>query len=543
LEDASRNRHNPPESSRNRKSRNESYTDTPYEEVETDMWNDEQQPVEETTRIAQHTTSERDSIGEQATADSPTEPTSGVSGTDFEPTAAPPSESGDQPVVEDITMEEALEQSFRSFEQGEIVSATVVQVDREGALVDVGTKTEVRIPLSELSQERVSSAEEVVQVGDQIEVMVVRPHGEEGAPVLSKRLADFERLWQSIVEAYERQETLEAMVTERVKGGVVVDIGIRCFVPASLIARKLPPQHLDRLIGETLPIKIIDLDYDKRKAVASNKAAEEERRRQQEQAERERREQIFRQLQVGQRLKGKVKRFSGYGAFVDIGGYEGLLHVSEISWTRIEHPREALRIGEEIEVVVIRLEPERGKVALSRRQLLPDPWQEVAQRYREGEVLELPISRVERTGAFAKLPEGVEAFIPLSELTSKRGVRTAQEVISAGETVTARVMEIDPRRRRMVLSVRTVEEQRAVQEHARTRHAARPSGFTIAERLQSQLQEIQQSLTPSDTSEAQSGTGETPSAAPTTNQEAEQPATPSAGDEAATRKQEQTPGE
>jgi polyribonucleotide nucleotidyltransferase len=144
------------------------------------MWNDEQQPVEETTRIAQQTTSEGDSIGEQATADSLTEPTSGVSGTGFEPTAAPPSESGDQPVVEDITMEEALEQSFRSFEQGEIVSATVVQVDREGALVDVGTKTEVRIPLSELSQERVSSAEEVVQVGDQIEVMVVRPHGEEG---------------------------------------------------------------------------------------------------------------------------------------------------------------------------------------------------------------------------------------------------------------------------------------------------------------------------------------------------------------------------
>jgi ribosomal protein S1 len=490
------------------------------------MWNDEQRPVEETTSSTQETTSERDLMDEQAS-------------TDVQPATESPSES----VAEDITMEEALEQSFRAFEQGEIVSATVVQVDREGALVDVGTKTEVRIPLSELSQERVSSAEEVVQVGDQIEVMVVRPHGEEGAPVLSKRLADFERLWQGIVEAYERQETLEAMVTERVKGGVVVDIGIRCFVPASLIARKLPPQHLDRLIGETLAIKIIDLDYDKRKAVASNKAAEEERRRLQEQAERERREQIFRQLQVGQRLKGKVKRFTGYGAFVDIGGYEGLLHVSEISWTRLEHPREALRIGDEIEVVVIRLEPERGKVALSRRQLLPDPWQEVAQRYREGEVLELPISRVERTGAFAKLPVGVEAFIPLSELTSKRGVRNAQDVVSLGETVTARVMEIDPRRRRMILSVRAVEEQRAMQEHARTRSAARPSGFTIAERLQSQLQEIQQSLTPSDTSETQSGTGETPSAAPTTNQEAAQPATPSAGDEAATRKQEQTPGE
>ena len=490
------------------------------------MWNDEQQPVEETTSRTHETTSERDTMDEQAR-------------TDVQPATESPSES----VAEDITMEEALEQSFRSFEQGEIVRATVVQVDREGALVDVGTKTEVRIPLPELSQKQVSSAEEVVQVGDQIDVMVVRPQSEEGGPVLSKRLADFERLWQSIVEAYEQQETLEGMVTERVKGGVVVDIGIRCFVPASLIARKLPPQHLDRLIGETLAIKIIDLDYEKRKAVASNKAAEEERRRQQEQAERERREQIFRQLQVGQRLKGKVKRFTVYGAFVDIGGYEGLLHVSEISWTRLEHPREALRIGDEIEVVVIRLEPERGKVALSRRQLLPDPFLEVAQRYREGDVLELPISRVERTGAFAKLPEGVEAFIPLSELTSKRGVRNAQEVVSSGEMVTARVRVIDPQRRRMVLSVRAVEEQHAVQEHTRARSATRPSGFTIAERLQSQLQEIQQSLTPSDTSEAQSGTDETPPSEPSPNQAAEPSAHLSAANETHTSEQEKANGE
>ncbi|MEN3002385.1 MAG: S1 RNA-binding domain-containing protein [Armatimonadota bacterium] len=470
------------------------------------MWYDEQQPEQETTSPdtlqqtrpqggVENAVDELSSDATPAPAEAGMEQTANA-GASQQP--LPPSTGATrQEPEEDITMEEALEHGFPSFEEGEIVRATVVQVDREGALVDVGTKTEVRIPLPELSQEQVSSAEEVVQVGDQIEVMVVRPRGEEGAPVLSKRLADFERLWQSIVEAYERQETLEAMVTERVRGGVVVDIGVRCFVPASLIARRLPPQHLDRLIGETLPIKIIDLDYEKRKAVASNVAAEEERRRQREQAERERRERIFSQLRVGQRLKGKVKRFTVYGAFVDIGGYEGLLHVSEIGWTRIEHPREALKIGEEIDVVIIRLEPERGKVALSRRQVLPDPWSEIAQRYQEGEILELSISRVERTGAFAKLPEGVEAFIPLGELTSKRGVRNAQEVISPGETVTARIVEIDPRRRRMVLSVRAVEEQRAMQEHARQRATSSGrSGFTIAERLQSQLQELQQSLTP-----------------------------------------------
>ncbi|MCS7065939.1 MAG: S1 RNA-binding domain-containing protein [Fimbriimonadales bacterium] len=476
------------------------------------MWYDEQQPVQQATSIdesealpseggagnATDETSGASSVGTptlRVEGETPDELSQSSAGT---PTLRMEGETPDEPQQpeEDISMEEALAQSFRSFEEGEIVRATVVQVDREGAFVDVGAKTEVKIPLSELSQERVGSAEEVVQVGEEIEVMVVRPRGEEGGPVLSKRLADFERVWQNIVEAYERQETLEAMVTERVKGGLVVDIGVRCFVPASLIGRKLPPQQLDRLIGETLPIKIIDLDHEKRKAVASNVAAEEERRRQQEQAERAQREQLFNQLQIGQRLRGKVKRFAPYGAFIDIGGYEGLLHVSEIGWTRVDHPREALKIGEEIEVVIIRLEPERGKVALSRRQVLPDPWSEITQRYREGEVLQLAISRVERTGAFAKLPEGVEAFIPLSELTSRRGVRNARDVITLGETITARIVEIDQRRRRMVLSVRAAEDQRAMQEHARQRPTAatRSSGFTIAERLPSQLQELQQSL-------------------------------------------------
>jgi 4-hydroxy-3-methylbut-2-enyl diphosphate reductase len=475
------------------------------------MWNDEYQPVQETTS---------DDEAQGQTAQNAMEETAQISAssesvgeTPSEPQASQPSEPATTSPEEDITMEEALEQSFRAFEEGEIVRATVVQVDREGALVDVGTKTEVRIPLSELSQERVSSAEEVVQVGEQIDVMVVRPRGEEGGPVLSKRLADFERLWETIVQAYEKQETLEAMVTERVKGGVVVDIGVRCFVPASLIARKLSPQQLDRLIGETIPIKIIDLDHEKRRAVASNAAAEDELRRQREQAERERREQVFSQLRVGQRLTGTVKRFTPYGAFVDIGGYEALLHVSEIGWTRLEHPREALKIGEQIEVVVIRLEPERGKVALSRRQVLPDPWSEVANRYREGEILEVPVSRVERTGAFVKLPEGVEAFIPLSELTSKRGVRNAQEVVSQGATIKARIIEIDPRRRRMVMSIRAVEDQRAMEEHARQRAAqsGRSTGFTIAERLQSQLKELQQSLAAEEASTTKAETENQPS--------------------------------
>ncbi|MCS7190400.1 MAG: S1 RNA-binding domain-containing protein, partial [Fimbriimonadales bacterium] len=339
----------------------------------------------------------------------------------------------------------------------------------------------------------------------------LRTRGEEGMPVLSKREADFDKLWNSIVAAYRNKETLEAMVEDAVKGGVVVNIGVRCFVPASQIARRLPPNQLDRLVGEVLPIKIIDIDEEKRKVVASNKLAEEEIRKQREEEERQRRERVFATLKVGQRFKGIVRRITSYGAFVDIGEYEGLLHVSEISWARINDPREVLKEGDEIEVVVIRLEPENGKVALSRRQVLPDPWQIAAQQYKEGDEIEVPITRVVRTGAFARVMEGVEAFLPLSELSSKR-VKSAEEVVSVGETVKGRIIELDPRRRRMVISLRAPEEQRAVQEH-RQRAASKSSGFTIGERLQSQLQQLRSAAAeatepsnPTESSEPSAGT-------------------------------------
>ena len=197
---------------------------------------------------------------------------------------------------ERLSMDEAIEQSFPSFEPGEVIQATVVQVDRDAVLVDVGTKTEVKIPKEELATGKVESASDVVQVGDTIDVKVMRTRGEEGTPVLSKREADFDKLWESLVRAYENKETLEAMVEDAVKGGIVVNIGVRCFVPASQIARRLPPNQLDRLIGEVIPIKLIDLDHERRKAVASTRLAVEEIRRQREEEERKRREEAFAKL-------------------------------------------------------------------------------------------------------------------------------------------------------------------------------------------------------------------------------------------------------
>ncbi|MDW8107738.1 MAG: S1 RNA-binding domain-containing protein, partial [Armatimonadota bacterium] len=406
-------------------------------------------------------------------------------GTSAEPAAQAPAAAQAEP----FSMEQAIEHAFPSFERGDVIQATVVQVEPDSVLVDVGTKTEVRIPKHELAIGEVASAADVVQVGDTIEVKVKQTRGEGGMPVLSKREADFDRLWRSIVRAYETKETLEAMVEDVVKGGVVVNIGVRCFVPTSQIARRLPPNQLDRLVGEVIPIKIIDVDHERRKAVASNKLAEEEIRKRREEEERQRRERVFATLKVGQRFRGVVRRITSYGAFVDIGEYEGLLHVSEMSWARISDPREVLKEGDEIEVEIIRLEPENGKVALSRRAVLPDPWQIVAQQYKEGDEIEVPITRLVRTGAFARVMEGVEAFLPLSELSSKR-VKSAEEVVSVGEVVKGRIVELDPRRRRMVVSLRAPEEQRAMQEHRQRTAPSRGTGFTIGERLQSQLQQL-----------------------------------------------------
>ncbi len=427
----------------------------------------------------------------EATAPEPTpEPAPVSAATPPEPTPVSAVSQTEAPraAEEPLTMDKAIEQSFPSFEPGEVIQATVVQVDRDAIMVDVGAKTEVMIPRKELAIEEVASAADVVQVGDTIDVKVKEVRGEAGMPVLSKRAADFDKLWDSIVTAYHNKETLEAMVEDAVKGGVVVNIGVRCFVPASQIARRLPPNQLDRLVGEVIPIKIIDIDEDKRKVVASNKLAEEEIRKQREEEERQRRERVFSTLKVGQRFQGVVKRITSYGAFVDIGEYEGLLHISEMSWARVDNPREVLKEGDEIEVVVIRLEPENGKVALSRRQVLPDPWQIAAQQYKVGDEIEVPISRVARTGAFARVMEGVEAFLPLSELSSKR-VKSADEVVQVGETVKGRIIELDPRKRSMKLSLRAPEEQRAVQEH-RQRAASKSTGITIGERLSSQLQQL-----------------------------------------------------
>lgn len=334
---------------------------------------------------------------------------------------------------------------FKKLVKGDRIEATVVQVENDRVFVDLGTKSEGVVPLSELSDESIESAHGQVKVGDRIQVIVLRPESGEGNAIVSKKRADFEETWDRIVATHQQGTLLTAPVVDRVKGGLVVDIGVRGFVPGSHVGNgKL--RNLDRFVGQVLPLKILEIDRDRKKVVLSNRLAEEERREQV-------RQEIFTRVQPGDVLEGTVRRLTDYGAFVDLGGVDGLLHISEMSWMRINHPKEVLKEGQKIKVMVLRLDSANSKISLGLRQVLPDPWNLIRENYRVGQKIQCKIGRIVQSGAFVRLPEGAEAFLPVSEMSNRR-IAKPQDVINEGDEVEVTIIDLRPEERRMVLSLR-----------------------------------------------------------------------------------------
>ncbi|HEX3000633.1 MAG TPA: 30S ribosomal protein S1 [Armatimonadota bacterium] len=348
--------------------------------------------------------------------------------------------------------------SFRPLTEGDIIRGTVVHIDREGVLVDVGTKSDGLIPPVELSREGAVAAEDIVSIGDQIDVYVLDAEDQEGNLILSKKRADYEKAWGRIEETFESGKVINAMVTDRVKGGLVVDLGVRGFVPASHVGSG-KVRNLERYVGQSLPLKIIEIDRDRKRVVLSHRlAVEEERSRQ--------REALFGSLAEGQIREGVVRRVTDYGAFVDIGGVDGLLHVSEMSWTRINHPSEVVKVGDKIHVVVLKVNEQEGKISLGLRQILPDPWTEVEGRYHVNDIVKGKVTRLVPFGAFVQLDNGIEGIIPNSELAYRR-VNKPEEVVSVGDEVTVKVINVRAEERRITLSLRQmqdVEEQKQYRE-------------------------------------------------------------------------------
>ena len=339
------------------------------------------------------------------------------------------------------------EGGFKRLSKGERIEATVIQVDQDKVFVDLGTKAEGIVPLSELSEDNLQTAVGLFNIGDKISVIVIRPEGAEGNPIVSKKRADFEEVWDRVENAFKSQETLKAQVIDRVKGGLVVDVGVRGFVPATHVGSgKL--RNIEKYVGQPLDLKVIEIDRDRKKVVLSNRQAEEERRA-------AAKDDIFTNVKPGDTLEGTVRRLADYGAFVDLGGVDGLLHISEMSWARITHPKEMFKEGQKIKVMVLRLDPGNGKISLGHRQVLPDPWNLIRENYKNQQKLTVNISRIVQSGAFIKLPEGAEAFMPVSEMSIRR-IRKPQDVVEEGQEVEAQIIDLRPDERRMVLSMRSI---------------------------------------------------------------------------------------
>lgn len=308
-----------------------------------------------------------------------------------------------------LTMDELMAQyeaaePLQELREGDVVTGTVVQIDEQCAMIDVGTKSEGMIPKAELDEIR-----DQLAVGDQIQVCVHRIEDEEGNLIVSKRQADYERAWEDIVDKEKSGEVIEAEVVEAVKGGLLVDLGIygQGFVPASHVSVRRP-RNLGRYVGQHLRLQVIEVERKRKRVVLSHRKVVEDERA----AERD---DTIKTLREGQVRRGVVRRLTDFGAFVDIGGVDGLLHISEMSWNRIDDPGEMLRVNDEVEVMVLKLNLGEGRISLGLRQLLSDPWREVPKVYREGQVVRARINRLVADGLVVRLPVGLDSYVPVPE--------------------------------------------------------------------------------------------------------------------------------
>lgn len=338
-----------------------------------------------------------------------------------------------------------LGESMKSIKKGEIVKGTIIQIKSDEVLVDIGGKSEGVIPLSELSNRTIADPHQVVKVGDIIEVYVLRTENEEGHPVVSKKRADRKNAWEKLEDALHKTLEINAPVVEVVKGGLLVDVGVNGFVPASLVERGYV-ENLENYLGKVLRLRVIELDRSKNKVVLSQKAILDEEYEQ-------KKAETWNALEKGQVYRGKVRRLTNFGAFIDIGGVDGLLHVSEISWGRIEHPKSVLTEGQEIEVIVLGVDREAGKVSLGRKQLQVNPWNTAEEKYTVGSIIQGKVLRVAPFGAFVEVEPGIEGLVHISQLADRHVAKT-EDVVSVGQVIPVKVLAVDQENQRMSLSLR-----------------------------------------------------------------------------------------
>jgi len=341
--------------------------------------------------------------------------------------------------------EAAIEATVLEFNDGDIVEGTVVSVDGDGAMVDVGYKSEGLIPVRELSIRNNVDPNKSVQVGDRVEAVVLTKEDDEGRLLLSKKRAMYERAWGEIQEVAAADKTVEGTVIEVVKGGLIVDIGLRGFLPASLVDLRRV-RDLDPFIGETITAKVIELDRARNNVVLSRRAYLEE-------AQAEERQGFLDNLAEGEVREGVISSVVHFGAFVDLGGMDGLVHVSELSWQHVNHPNELVNVGDKVKVKVLEVDLDRERISLSIRQTTEDPWDVFASEHEVGDVVDGTVTKTVPFGAFVSVGDGVEGLVHVSEIAMHR-VESPELELSIGQAVKVKITEKDDERRRISLSIK-----------------------------------------------------------------------------------------
>ncbi len=345
----------------------------------------------------------------------------------------------------DLSLDEAIERTIIEFEDGDIVRGKVVKVDKDEVLLDIGYKSEGVIPVRELSIRQDVDPHEIVKLGDEVEALVLQKEDKEGRLLLSKKRAQYERAWGNIEKVKEENGMVRGLVIEVVKGGLIVDIGLRGFLPASLVELRRV-RDLQPYIGKEVEAKIIELDKNRNNVVLSRRAWLEE-------TQREQREEFLENLKPGEVRKGVVSSIVNFGVFIDLGGMDGLVHVSELSWKHVDHPSSVVSVGDEVLVKVLDVDLDKERISLSLKATQSDPWQDFANAHKVGELVYGRVTKLVPFGCFIQVAEGIEGLVHISEMASHH-VELPDQVVGVGEELWVKIIDIDLQRRRISLSIK-----------------------------------------------------------------------------------------
>lgn len=421
--------------------------------------------------------------------------------TDSPAEAKPDYKPREQVTVDDVGMEDLeaeIAATITEFDEGDIVEGTIVRVERDEALLDIGFKSEGVIPAKELSIRQDVDPSEIVSVGDHVEALVLQKEDKDGRLILSKKRAQYERAWGNIEKVKDSGGVVKGPVIEVVKGGLIVDIGLRGFLPASLVELRRVRDLLP-YVGRELECKIIELDKNRNNVVLSRRAWLEE-------TQKEQREDFLHNLKPGERRKGVVSSVVNFGAFIDLGGMDGLVHVSELSWKHVDHPGTVVQVGDEVDVEVLEVDLSRERISLSLKATQEDPWDAFAREYGDGQIIEGNVTKLVPFGAFVSVADGIEGLVHISEMAEYH-VEQPQQVVSIGQKVSVKVIDVDLNRRRISLSMKQTGIEQGV---ATLAPGAAPYGAAqLSEESRADLERLKASL-----AQDVSATGETGETAP-----------------------------